>query len=189
MGKEAKDIVRLTDEARHILQQLVVGLRVARDKALRAQMLLKAGLDDPHWSDGQIADAFEVGMSTIHRWRQRLVEAGLDAALTRHPPAPSHANSTGRKKRVSWPWRAAACRERDIQVMAEEMRLDGLFGAKQSVCNQVADALRLTHRYCDPSIEEQKTLGIVHPGKTNPSAFSAVPDPHEVDPDVEAATT
>ena len=107
MGKEAKDIVRLTDEARHILQQLVVGLRVARDKALRAQMLLKAGLDDPHWSDGQIADAFEVGVSTIHRWRQRLVEAGLDAALTRHPPAPSHANSTGRKKRVSWPWRAA----------------------------------------------------------------------------------
>ena len=52
MGKEAKDIVRLTDEARHILQQLVVGLRVARDKALRAQMLLKAGLEDPHSPTG-----------------------------------------------------------------------------------------------------------------------------------------
>src|SRR6058998_2886855 len=87
MGKEAKDIVRLTDEERHLLQQLVVGPRVARDKALRARMLLKADIDGPHWSDGQIADAFEVGVSTIHRWRQRLVEVGLEAALTRQPPA------------------------------------------------------------------------------------------------------
>jgi hypothetical protein len=71
--------------------------------------------------------------------------------------------------------------------MAEEMNLDGLFGAKLTVCNQVADSLHLTHCSCDPSIEEQKTLGIAHPGNTNPSAFSAVPDPHEVDPDVEAA--
>jgi hypothetical protein len=67
------------------------------------------------------------------------------------------------------------------------MSLDGLFGAKPSVCNQVADSLRLTHRYDHPSIEEQKTLGIAHPGKTNPAAYSAVPDPHEVDPEVEAA--
>src|SRR5215813_11540023 len=81
----------------------------------------------------------------------------------------------------------ATCRERDIKVLAEEMSLDGLFGAKQSVCNQVADTLHLPHRYCDPSIEEQKTLGITHPGKTTPSAFSAVPAPHEVDPEVEAA--
>ena len=87
MGKEAKDIVRLTDEERHTLQQLVVGPRVAREKALRARMLLKADVDGPHWSDGQIAAAFDVGASTIHRLRQRLVEEGLAAALTRHPPA------------------------------------------------------------------------------------------------------
>ena len=87
MGKEAKDIVRLTAEERHILQQLVVGPRVARDKALRARLLLKADSDGPHWSDGQIADAFEIGASTIHRLRQRVVEAGIEAALTRQPPA------------------------------------------------------------------------------------------------------
>src|SRR6266478_1229739 len=58
---------------------------------------------------------------------------------------------------------AAACQERAIKVIAEEMSLDGLLGAKQSVCNQVADTLRFTHRYCDPLIEEQKTLGIAHP--------------------------
>src|SRR5215471_16029901 len=81
----------------------------------------------------------------------------------------------------------AACQERDIKVLAEEMSLDGLFGAKQFVCNQIADVLRLSHRYCDLSIEEQKALGIAHPGKTTPSAFSAVPAPYEVDPEVEAA--
>jgi transposase len=87
MGKEAKDIVRLTDEERHTLQQLVVGPRVARDKALRARMLLKAEVDGPSWHDGPITDAFEGGMSTIQRWRQRCVEVGLDAALARQPPA------------------------------------------------------------------------------------------------------
>ncbi len=86
MGKEAKYIVRLTDEERHTLQQLVVGPRVARDKALRARML-QADVDGPHWPDGQITDAFEVGMSTIHRLRQRFVEVGLEAALARQPPA------------------------------------------------------------------------------------------------------
>jgi transposase len=85
MGQEAKYIVRLTDEERHTLQQLVVGPRVARDKALRARMLLKADVDGPSWHDGQIADAFEVGLSTIHRLRQRFVAVGLDAALARQP--------------------------------------------------------------------------------------------------------
>ncbi len=86
MGQEAKYIVGLTDEERYLLQQLVVGPRVARDKALRARMLLKADVDGPDWRDGQIADAFEVGVSTIHRLRQRLVASGLEAALNRQPP-------------------------------------------------------------------------------------------------------
>ncbi len=47
MGQEAKYIVGLTDEERYLLQQLVVGPRVARDKALRARMLLKADVDGP----------------------------------------------------------------------------------------------------------------------------------------------
>ena len=67
MDKETKDVVRLTAEARQTLQQLVVGPRVARDKARRARRLLKADVDGPGWSDGQSADAFAVGVSTIHR--------------------------------------------------------------------------------------------------------------------------
>jgi hypothetical protein len=61
MGEETKYIVRLTDEERHTLQQMVVGPRVARAKALRARMLLKADVDGPHWHDGQIVEAFDVG--------------------------------------------------------------------------------------------------------------------------------
>jgi transposase len=86
MGKEAKYIVRLTAEERHTLEQLLVRPRVARAKTLRARMLLKADVDGPDWHDGQIADAFEVGLSTIHRLRQRFVEDGLEAALARQPP-------------------------------------------------------------------------------------------------------
>jgi len=87
MGKEAKYVVRFTDEERQTLQQLVAGPRVARDKALRARMLRKTDVDGPGWSAGQIAEAFEVGISTLPRLRQRVVEDGLEAALHRQPLA------------------------------------------------------------------------------------------------------
>ena len=78
MGKEATYVVRFTDEERQTLQPLVAGPRVARDKALRARMLLKTDVDGPGWSAGQIAEAFEVGISTLPRLRQRVVEERLD---------------------------------------------------------------------------------------------------------------
>ena len=86
MSQEAKDIVRLTEEDRQTLQQLGAGPRVARAKALRARRRLKAAVDGPGWGDGQSADAFEGGVSPLHRFRQRVVEAGLEAALHRQPP-------------------------------------------------------------------------------------------------------
>ncbi len=87
MGKEAKYVVRLTPEERQTLQAMVDKGRGAADKLLRARMFLKADVSDdgPGWTDEAIADAFEVGPSTVHRLRQRLVEEGLDAALLRKP--------------------------------------------------------------------------------------------------------
>jgi transposase len=87
MGKEAKYVVRLTIDERDTLESLVAGKRAAADKLLRARMLLKAnvGQDGQGWSDEKIAEAFEVGLSTIHRLRQRLVEDGFEAALVRKP--------------------------------------------------------------------------------------------------------
>jgi len=87
MGKDAKYVVRLTMEERATLGSLVADRRAAADKRLRARMLLKAdvGVSGPGWADEKIAEAFEVGVSTIHRLRQRLVEDGLEAALVRKP--------------------------------------------------------------------------------------------------------
>jgi transposase len=85
VGKEAKYVVRLTEVERQSLQALLSRTRVAADRALRARILLKADLDGDAWSDTEIADAFDVGVSTIHRLRQRLVEEGFEAALSRRP--------------------------------------------------------------------------------------------------------
>jgi transposase len=85
MGKEAKYVVRLTDSERQSLHDLVGGKRVAADKLLRARILLKADLNGPAWSDPEIADAFDVGLSTVHRLRERFVEDGLEATLVRRP--------------------------------------------------------------------------------------------------------
>jgi transposase len=87
MGKEAKYVVRLTIEERRSLEALLSEGRAAADKLLRARMLLKADVGEggPGWTDEKTAEAFEVGLSTIHRLRQRLVEEGLEAALVRKP--------------------------------------------------------------------------------------------------------
>jgi transposase len=91
VGKEAKYVVRLTEEERQLLQALLSGKRVAADRAFRARILLKADCDGDAWSDTEIADGFDVGLSTIHRLRQRLVEDGLEAALSRRPMAQKRA--------------------------------------------------------------------------------------------------
>ena len=83
MGKEAKFVVRLTQDERHCLQSMLSGKRIASDRALRARILLKADVDGDGWTDTEIADTLDVSESTIHRLRQRLVEEGLEAALSR----------------------------------------------------------------------------------------------------------
>jgi transposase len=85
VGKEAKYVVRLTEDERQALEGLLSGKRIAADRGLRARILWKADLDGDAWSDTEIADAFDVGVSTIHRLRQRLVEEGFEAALSRRP--------------------------------------------------------------------------------------------------------
>jgi len=87
MGKEAKFVVRLSEEERQSLQKLILAPRVAKAKSLRARMLLKADVEGPGWADGRIAGAFEVSVSTVHRLREQLVEEGLEAALSRKQPS------------------------------------------------------------------------------------------------------
>jgi hypothetical protein len=58
---------------------------------------------------------------------------------------------------------ATTCKQKGVKAIAEEMCVDGLkpFGFHESVCKQVADALHLAHRYCNPSIQEHKDRGII----------------------------
>ncbi len=80
--------VVLTEQERAHLRTLVGrGAAPARTLA-HARILLKAnqGEGGPGWTDAAIAEAVEVGLSTVARVRQRYVTDGLDATLARKAP-------------------------------------------------------------------------------------------------------
>ena len=83
MGKEAKYVVRLSDAERAQLAELIARGRVSASVRQRALILLKADAEGPAWTDDEIAELARVGVSTVHRVRQRCVEEGLEAALNR----------------------------------------------------------------------------------------------------------
>jgi len=88
-------VVTLTADERSRLQALITKGKAAAQKRLHAQILLKADAG-PHgagWKDEQIIEAFDVARRTVERVRQRLVEEGLEAALTR----PAQQNRIARK--------------------------------------------------------------------------------------------
>jgi transposase len=80
-------VVTLTADERSSLQALIAKGKVAAQKRIHAQILLKAdaGPEGDGWTDQQIVEAFDVGRCTVERVRQRFVEQGLEAALVRKP--------------------------------------------------------------------------------------------------------
>jgi hypothetical protein len=78
-----KYIVKLTEQERQSLGALVNRGRVAARKRKRAWILLQAdaGAAGPSWPDEKIQQAYDVGLMTIYRVRQTLVEDGLEAVL------------------------------------------------------------------------------------------------------------
>jgi transposase len=77
-----KYIVNLSAEERTDLQDLIRKGKGAARRATRAHILLHA---DEGAADEVIAQALHVGVSTVHRTRQRCVEEGLEAALRERP--------------------------------------------------------------------------------------------------------
>ena len=75
--------VTLTADERDELERLLARGKADVRKIKHAQILLKAdeAYDGPAWSDARIADAFDAGVATIERLRQRFVEEGLASAL------------------------------------------------------------------------------------------------------------
>jgi len=87
-----KYIIRLSEEERSLLRDIVKKLKGTSQKVRRANILLKADVDGPNWSDAKIAEALSCRTQTIENVRRRLVTEGLDAVLNRKkretPPRP-----------------------------------------------------------------------------------------------------
>ena len=87
-----KYIVRLTEEERETLRQVVEKFKGSSQKVRRAQVLLKADADGPGWTDARIAEAFGCRTKTVENIRERLVTQGfevtLDGQARSQPPRP-----------------------------------------------------------------------------------------------------
>jgi transposase len=80
-------VVTLTPDEREHLDRLVSAGKVPGRTLTRARILLKADASPtgPAWDDARIAEAFDVGIATVARVRQRFAQHGLKLALTRKP--------------------------------------------------------------------------------------------------------
>ena len=93
---QKKYVVRLTDDERRELEQVVKKLKGTSQKVRRAQILLKADAEGPKWTDQRIAEAFGCRVQTVEKIRQRLVELGfretLEGVKRQQPPTPKLLN-------------------------------------------------------------------------------------------------
>jgi len=83
-----KYIVRLTEEERTDLENLIHKGKVAAHKRLHAEILLKADNSEmgEKWLGSQISEAFGISTRTVERVRERLGQEGLESALNRAKP-------------------------------------------------------------------------------------------------------
>ena len=82
------------DEQEYLLNLIKKGKATAR-KVARARVLLLA---DEGASDAEIAETFHLGLSTVHRTRQRFVEEGLTVALSEQPRLGRTRSLTGKQE-------------------------------------------------------------------------------------------
>jgi transposase len=80
-----KYTVRLTAKERRILREVVGKLNGSSQKVRRAQMLLKADVAGPGWTDQQIAEAFDSCTCTVEKLRERFVTEGFEQTLHGKP--------------------------------------------------------------------------------------------------------
>ena len=80
-----KYMVRLTTQERRILREVVKQLNGSSQKVRRAQMLLKADVAGPAWTDERIAEAFDSRVRTVEKLRARFVTEGFESTLHGKP--------------------------------------------------------------------------------------------------------
>jgi hypothetical protein len=80
-----KYMVRLTAKERRILREVIKKLNGSSQKVRRAQMLLKADVAGPAWTDERIAEAFDSRTRTVEKLRERFVTEGFAQTLHGKP--------------------------------------------------------------------------------------------------------
>jgi transposase len=97
---QKKYIVRLTDAERDALRSVLKKFSGSSQKVRRAQVLLKADVEGPNWTDKQIAEAFDYRTQTIENLRRRLVTEGFEVALQgkRRETAPREKRLDGKQE-------------------------------------------------------------------------------------------
>lgn len=100
-----KYIVELTEEERSTLQEVVKKLKGSSQKVKRANILLKADVNGPGWTDARIADALDCRTKTVENVRQRFVEEGFEIAFNgkkrETPPTPKLLNGEQEAKIIA----------------------------------------------------------------------------------------
>jgi transposase len=89
-----KYLVDLTEEERGDLLKAIHKGKAAARKVTRAHVLLQAAEGA---TDEAIAQSLHLGISTVHRTRQRFVDEGLLAALSERPRSGSPLTLTGKQ--------------------------------------------------------------------------------------------
>lgn len=82
---EKKYIVRLSQQERDTLTDIRKRLKGSPQKVRRAEILLKADVRGPNWTDTKIAEAFSCRVQTVENLRKRLVVDGFEIALNGKP--------------------------------------------------------------------------------------------------------
>jgi len=83
--RSKKYLVRLTDAERETLQQIAGKFKGSSQKVRRAQVLLKADVAGPDWTDARIAEAFGCRTQTVENIRERFVTQGFELTLNGQP--------------------------------------------------------------------------------------------------------
>jgi transposase len=89
-----KYLVDLTDEEQGYLLDVIHKGKTTARRVARAHVLLRAAAGAP---DEEIAQTLHLGLSTVHRTRQRFVDEGLTAALREQPRSGSPPALTGKQ--------------------------------------------------------------------------------------------
>lgn len=127
-----KLVVRLTDQERDKLRQMLHGEEASSRKRVRAQILL---LSHEGWDRDSIATAADTSTSTIWRVRSRFCEEGLESALEERPRPGAQSKLSGREEQRIV---ALSCTDPPEGYARWSLRLLTAEAVRQGLCPKVS---------------------------------------------------